>query len=708
VTRLEQALALARQGFLIFPLRPGTKAPFSKDDMGGRGWTEYMTSDEDVIRHWFLTIPNMNYAVTFGERGFILDPDESVSKHGVAALEELEAENFEEPVVGETFTVLSPRGGQHLYFTSPYPVGNSRGTLPASIDVRGRGGYVVGPGSATVEDTAHNTAEGDYTVVCDKAPMQAPAWLLDKLERAGLRDENAQREIYEYDLPHAIEQVRGLIRKQTEWPTEGQGGDQGTYEFIALARGWSVSPEKMLELLTEPYGDDDMSWNDRCLPPWDLSDLERKIENVYAYATSAPGVKGGLLDSLDDEGQQYVTSDTLDPDGEAQSITNDGKNPLEALYFPGGSLLARDERRETIIPDWLLAHGMTALLAKRGTGKTVAMLDMALRIANDIDWHDMPVAKDWACVYACGEDDLGLQEQMAAWIKVHGVIPNDDRFIVMAAAPNLLNPEEAEAWTRFILGKLKGRRAIFFVDTWQRATSRASQNDDDDIQNAVAHTEAMAKSFRGPAVVAVHPPKANDSTTMGSSVFENSTVAIWKMTKEPQYRLLEVTRIKGKGEGCYQRFKFNIINLGETDELGEERTGVVAESLGGSKAPDNAKLTAITNDSRFYYASLLLKMYWEAEEHEEKFSETRERQFSLKDTAIRLIAKAKSDPNNHYFKLLRQLGDTAFSQTTDTMRKHLSNMFVKNVDPQATDEDGMSVAFVQKGRDQRMVLIGGS
>lgn len=707
MTRIEYALALARQGFLVFPLRPGSKEPFAKTDMDGRGWKDYMTSDEPTIRRWFAQIPNMNYAVTFGERGFILDPDESESKHGVAALEELEAENFEEPVIGETFTVQSPRGGNHLYFVSPYPVGNSRGTLPTSIDVRGRGGYVVGPGSATAADPEHNTAEGVYTVVCDKATMQAPAWLLEKLERAGVRDENAQQEIYDFDLPHAVEQVRGLIRQQTHWPTEGQGGDQETYEFIALARGWSVSPEMMLDLLTEPYGPDEMSWNDRCDPPWEDADLERKIENVYAYATSAAGVKGGLLDSLEDEGQQYAVSDVLSPDGTAQSIKND-VNPLDAIFFPGESLLTRTERREMIIPDWLLAHGMTALLAKRGTGKTVAMIDMALRIANDMDWHDMPISKDWACVYACGEDDLGLQEQMAAWVKVHGVIPNDDRFIVMAAAPNLLSPEEAETWTRYLLGKLKGRRAIFFVDTWQRATSRASQNDDDDMQTAVAHVEAMAKSFKGPAIAAVHPPKGNDRTTMGSSVFENSTVAIWQMTKEATHRLLEVTRIKGKGEGCYQRFKFDIIGLGEKDELGEERTGVVPASLGGSKMPDNAKLTAIINDARFYYASLLLKMYWEAEENEDKFAENRAKHFTLKDAATRLIMKAKKEPNDHYLKLLRQLGDTAFSQTLDTMRKHLAELFVKNAEAQNTDEDGISITFKTQGRSESMVIIGGS
>lgn len=698
MTRLEHALALARQGFFIFPLRPGSKEPFSKQEMGGRGWKEYMTTDEAVISGWFQRNPKINYAVSFGERGFILDPDMDASKgkDGLGVLADMEAENFEEPVSGLTFTVRSPRGGQHLYFMSPYSVSNARGDLPAGIDVRGRGGYVVGPGSHTVADPEHNTAEGDYEVIHDLPPMEAPEWLLEKLERVGGRNEHVSEPLFEWDQPFAIERAKGLIVAQTHWPVEGQNGDDATYQFVAFIRDFGISAGVCFDLLTEPLYSDSTSWNDRCEPPWQDDALQRKIENVYSYATNAPGQKGGLLDSMDDAGQEYADLPSDKP-------KEDPAVGLDAIFFPGGSLLSRSQHREMIIPDWLMAHGMTALLAKRSTGKTVTMLDMACRIACDMDWYDMPIAKGWACIYACGEDDLGLQEQYAAWIKHTGIVPEDDRFIIMAATPNLLSPDEAEAWTRYLLGKLNGRRAVFFVDTWQRATSRASQNDDDEMQTAVAHVEAMAKSFHGPSVVAFHPPKANERTMMGSSVPENSTVAIWQMTKEAAYRLLEVTRIKGKGEGSYQRFKFNEVELGEKDEFGAERTGVVMESLGGSKQPENQKLTEITADAKFYYASIISKLYFEAEDNEEGFEERRKSAFTLDDTARRIEAFARENSKDQHLMYLRRIGDTAFLNS-NTLRRHLSDLFVNK--PVQEIDGGFGVSCVSKGRKQQFVVHG--
>jgi len=52
------------------------------------------------------------------------------------------------PYPSSTFTVRTPSGGSHLYFTAPgTPVPNSAGALGSHIDIRAAGGYVVAPGS---------------------------------------------------------------------------------------------------------------------------------------------------------------------------------------------------------------------------------------------------------------------------------------------------------------------------------------------------------------------------------------------------------------------------------------------------------------------------------------------------------------------------------------------------------------------------------
>lgn len=74
-----------------------------------------------------------------------------------------------------TVVVLTPSGGRHLWLTGPtdHVVPNSAGRLAPGIDVRGAGGYLVGPGSRT-RHGAYTTAPGTAHL----APAPCPPALL--------------------------------------------------------------------------------------------------------------------------------------------------------------------------------------------------------------------------------------------------------------------------------------------------------------------------------------------------------------------------------------------------------------------------------------------------------------------------------------------------------------------------------------------------
>jgi hypothetical protein len=69
--------------------------------------------------------------------------------------------------------VDTPSGGQHLYYAAPpgREIRNSAGKIGPMIDVRGAGGYVLGPGSVI--------GGAAYTVADDSAPAPLPEWLAD-------------------------------------------------------------------------------------------------------------------------------------------------------------------------------------------------------------------------------------------------------------------------------------------------------------------------------------------------------------------------------------------------------------------------------------------------------------------------------------------------------------------------------------------------
>jgi hypothetical protein len=84
-----------------------------------------------------------------------------------------------QPLPWDTFTVHTPSGGTHLYFTAPPGVqlrntGGHRGRgLGWKVDTRAWGGYVVAAGSV-VDGNA-------YTVVNDREPQPLPQWLCERL-----------------------------------------------------------------------------------------------------------------------------------------------------------------------------------------------------------------------------------------------------------------------------------------------------------------------------------------------------------------------------------------------------------------------------------------------------------------------------------------------------------------------------------------------
>jgi hypothetical protein len=162
---LHAALLTAARGLPVIPLSrtklPAVRSPHRDEhpatacrgECGQPGHGVHdATTDPARIRALFGLAPwATGYGIACGLAPYHLiglDLDVKHGFDGVTALYALaETHGFAVP---QTVTVLTPSGGRHLWFTAPGPVPNSVGRLAPGIDVRGAGGYVVGPGSRTV------------------------------------------------------------------------------------------------------------------------------------------------------------------------------------------------------------------------------------------------------------------------------------------------------------------------------------------------------------------------------------------------------------------------------------------------------------------------------------------------------------------------------------------------------------------------------
>ncbi|WP_369183664.1 bifunctional DNA primase/polymerase [Streptomyces sp. Y1] len=157
------ALAAAERGLSVFPLSPSklpAVASAHRDQPNlrctgqcgalGHGVHD-ATTNPARIRALFAAAPwATGYGIACGRAPHHLigvDLDVKNGLDGIAALAAL-AENrgFTVP---DTVTVATPTGGRHLWLTAPASarVPNSASKHAPGVDVRGSGGYLVGPGS---------------------------------------------------------------------------------------------------------------------------------------------------------------------------------------------------------------------------------------------------------------------------------------------------------------------------------------------------------------------------------------------------------------------------------------------------------------------------------------------------------------------------------------------------------------------------------
>ncbi|MGW2337726.1 bifunctional DNA primase/polymerase [Streptomyces sp. NPDC001685] len=187
---LAHALSAAERGLAVIPLSrtklPALRSPHRDDsaptpchgECGRPGHGVYDASTDPArIRELFTAAPwATGYGIACGLPPHHLigvDLDTKSDADSSAALRELALRHLF--TIPPTVVVLTPSGGRHLWLTGPPDVivPNSAGRLAPGIDIRGAGGYLVGPGSRT-EHGVYRTAPGTAHI----GPAPCPRALL--------------------------------------------------------------------------------------------------------------------------------------------------------------------------------------------------------------------------------------------------------------------------------------------------------------------------------------------------------------------------------------------------------------------------------------------------------------------------------------------------------------------------------------------------
>jgi hypothetical protein len=220
MSNLGQALAHITRELYIFPCED--KRPVFTN------WQNQATLDPDIIDEWWSRYPDDNIGVACGLSSVIVvDLDVKNGIDGVAAFDELlRAQGLTH--WPDTYTVKTPSGGYHLYFWNTGDHGNSTGSLPKGIDIRGKGGLVIGAGSSI---------DGNfYECVNSDAPIEMPDFLWEIIQTPGPSAHSSVCGVNE-DLTRMPET---LIKKKVngilDWLDKAQPGERNNSLFWASCK----------------------------------------------------------------------------------------------------------------------------------------------------------------------------------------------------------------------------------------------------------------------------------------------------------------------------------------------------------------------------------------------------------------------------------------------------------------------------------------
>jgi hypothetical protein len=303
----------------LFPIKAGAKfPPLLKDNLDSNA-----SNDPAQIKRWVEQFGPVNWGVAHRKSRLLIadvDTNPTKGKRGQATYDDLDL-MFGWP---DTETTTTPSGGFHKVYE-----GWEDANHPAHIMALGENGiglaidspnYTLIPGCTFADGTSY--------VGNDVDAVRCPEWIYDtiKSSKTKARISNAGEVVVELDQPANIELAIDFLENDAVPAIEGSGGDFNTYKTCAYLKDLGISSVLAVDLLLEYY-------NPRCVPEWAREDLERKVDNAFAYTNlSKAGGKTAEADFDDDppeanppkmgtynrKTKEYEFKNSLDPDTAAE------------------------------------------------------------------------------------------------------------------------------------------------------------------------------------------------------------------------------------------------------------------------------------------------------------------------------------------------------------------------------------------------------
>lgn len=483
LTMLDQALALARQGFNVFPVIEGGKIPAIEK------WQLRATTDADQIVKWWTNRPNNNVGIctTRFRDGHLLVLDADAKDDGPATVADLE---FVYEGFTQTRRVATPSGGFHLYYTSDKPLSTTAKRVGPGVDTRGVNGYVVAPGSVA-GGKAYVLQGGDIEPI--------PEWLAERVGRAVKREQ--QENVFTLlDMQPAIDRAIAYLKENAPSCVEGSRGSTA-YRVAAKIREFGVSELSARDLMVE-------HWNeDHCSPPMEFEDLTTSVDHAYRYAKEAVGSASPMMDF-----------DPV-PDTDQQA----GEKPKSKLTYERPKDIRLSFEHVGLIDDWIDQQAFVVMYGDSNVGKTFVAVDQAFHVATGRPWNGLKVTKG-VVVYVAAEAGGSARKRIEALKRRHDL---EDFDVVLVPCPvDLRSPAGDTKGLVELIREVEaqwGKVVMVVIDTLSRAMAGGNENGPEDMGALVKNVDRIRVACSAAVMLIHHTGKDAAKGARGHSLLRAAT-----------------------------------------------------------------------------------------------------------------------------------------------------------------------------------------
>lgn len=530
----------ATSAWKIFPLRSWEKRPLHK------GWQAEATCNLEVVESIWRKNPDANIGLAI-QPGFV-----AVDIDDWSALKILESEHQKLP---STYRQNTPRGGAHFIYSTELDTGNSTGSLPKGIDIRGHGGFIVGAGSVLMNEVQSAKC---WSIESNLFPQPLPGWFETRLSERGISKGTQRKSIGEkkkyddfgqpsgWDKEHAsrlIEFVNeGFQIKEYSGPFLEGERDNLTFRLFAEAKNRMIHPDIILEA-TLNSGIDGGLGDDIVVQKMRSAYHEGNTQDAYGAKVPAYWFQNHLFERH----KGGIPIGYLKGDPIKWKAANQQRLP-EA--FPGDPKLSpelpKGENQPFYYlgmfdnipePTWIIdgilpENGYSLIYGKRSTKKSFIALDIGLSLATKTSYHGRTV-KPGRVVYFAGEGFRGNRRRVSAWFKARELNADDyAKNFALVPFTGKWDTAAGRETVQTLLHEIAkdGPISLVIIDTARRAMS-GDENAPSAVGQFLDGVGDVCRQFNCGQLIVHHAGKDESKGARGGGPFEDDADAVFHVTK---------------------------------------------------------------------------------------------------------------------------------------------------------------------------------